>query len=76
MAIKKIVMVEISSSLRRGEVSTIKRKKEFYEKKKNVKVDRVIIVTPYVNDKYPDNVIAMANSMGIDIITSISELKR
>ncbi|BFH72367.1 PD-(D/E)XK nuclease family protein [Sulfurisphaera javensis] len=64
----EIIMVEVTSAVKRGDLPTIKKEKEFYEKEKNVKITRVIVVTPFIHDKYPDKVKAIAKTMGIDII--------
>nr|WP_261310639.1 PD-(D/E)XK nuclease family protein [Saccharolobus shibatae] len=63
-----VILVEITSSLKRGDLPTIKRKKEFYEKVKNIKVNLVYIITPFIHDRYPERVKAMAKDMGIEII--------
>ncbi|WP_238027449.1 PD-(D/E)XK nuclease family protein, partial [Metallosphaera javensis (ex Hofmann et al. 2022)] len=63
-----ILMVEITSSLKRGDLPVIKRKRELYERVRNVKISRVLVITPFIHDKYPDRVKAMAGDMGIDII--------
>ncbi|ACP47527.1 Protein of unknown function DUF1626 [Sulfolobus islandicus Y.N.15.51] len=63
-----VILVEITSSLKRGDLPTIKRKKEFYEKVKNIKVNLVYVVTPFIHDRYPERVKAMAKDMGIEII--------
>ncbi|WP_338602817.1 PD-(D/E)XK nuclease family protein [Sulfolobus tengchongensis] len=62
------IMVEVTSAIKRGDLPIIKKKKEFYEKEKNVKITRVIVVTPFIHDKYAERVKAIAKSMGIDII--------
>jgi len=36
--------------------------------RKKIKVDRVIVITLFVHDKYPDRVKAMAKDMGIEIL--------
>jgi hypothetical protein len=43
------------------------RKREFYEKYSGRKVDRIMVVTPFIHDKYPDKVKAMALSAGIKV---------
>ncbi|QXJ34035.1 PD-(D/E)XK nuclease family protein [Saccharolobus shibatae] len=63
-----VILVEITSSLKRGDLPTIKRKKEFYEKVKNIKVNLVYVITPFIHDRYPERVKAMAKDMGIEII--------
>ncbi|MEM0374473.1 MAG: PD-(D/E)XK nuclease family protein [Ignisphaera sp.] len=63
-----VILIEITSSLKRGDLPIIKRKKELYEKVKNVKVILVYVVTPFVHDRYPERVKAMAKDMGIEVI--------
>lgn len=71
----KIIMVEISSSIGRDKFLSLERRKEFYEMEKNVKVDKVVVVTAYISDKYRDEVLEWAKEMGIEIITSITKLE-
>ncbi|QGA54096.1 DUF3782 domain-containing protein [Sulfolobus sp. E5-1-F] len=63
-----VILVEITSSIKRGDLPVIKKKKELYEKVKNVKVNLVYVITPFVHDRYPERVKAMAKDMGIEII--------
>ncbi|AHC52027.1 hypothetical protein SUSAZ_08875 [Sulfolobus acidocaldarius SUSAZ] len=65
----KVIMIEITSGIRRGDVGIILKKKEFYEKAKGVKVDEVIVITSIIEDRDPDRVKARAESLGIKIIT-------
>ncbi|TRM91592.1 hypothetical protein DMP16_10305, partial [Sulfolobus sp. B1] len=65
----RTIMVEITSGLKRGDIHTFLKKKEFYEKVKNVKIDEILVITSIVDDKYPDRIIARAQSLGIRIIT-------
>ncbi|ABW02301.1 PD-(D/E)XK nuclease family protein [Caldivirga maquilingensis] len=62
------IMVELTSALKRGDLPIIKRKKVLYEKLKNVSVSRVYVITPFIHDKYPDRVKAMAKDMGIEVV--------
>ncbi|BFI76942.1 PD-(D/E)XK nuclease family protein [Sulfurisphaera ohwakuensis] len=63
-----VILIEITSSLKRGDLPIIKRKKELYEKVKNVKITLVYVITPFVHDRYPERVKAMAKDMGIEVI--------
>ncbi|QPG51227.1 PD-(D/E)XK nuclease family protein [Saccharolobus solfataricus] len=63
-----LVMIEITSAIKRGDLPVIRKKKEFYERNKNVKISKVIVITPFLHDKYPDRLKAMAKDMGIEII--------
>ncbi|MBB5254878.1 PD-(D/E)XK nuclease family protein [Sulfurisphaera ohwakuensis] len=64
----KVILVELTASLKRGELVQISRKRELYEKLKGKKVSEVIVVTPFIDDKNEERVIAIANSLGIKII--------
>ncbi|MBB5255197.1 PD-(D/E)XK nuclease family protein [Sulfurisphaera ohwakuensis] len=63
-----VILIEITSSLKRGDLPIIKRKKELYERLKNVKITLVYVITPFVHDRYPERVKAMAKDMGIEVI--------
>jgi hypothetical protein len=60
--------VEITSSLRRGDLQQIKRKVEFFSTVTGRRVDAVYVITPLIHDKNPDVVIAVANAMGITVV--------
>jgi len=64
----RVFLIEITSSLKRGDLPIIKRKREFYERQTQRKVDQVLVVTPFIHDKYQDRVKAMAKDMGIIIV--------
>ncbi|BCU67920.1 hypothetical protein HS7_13570 [Sulfolobales archaeon HS-7] len=63
----KVVLVEIMSSLKRGDLPIVERKKEFYERERNLKVDSLIVVTPFIHDKYPERLKAFAKDRGIEV---------
>ncbi len=65
----KVILVEITSAYKRTDTDTILRKKELYESLKGVKVDEVMAITAYIDDKDPDRVKARAQSLGIKIVT-------
>lgn len=65
----KAIMVEITSGLKRSDINIILKKKEFYEKVKNTKIDEILVITSIIDDKYPDRIIARAQSLGIRVIT-------
>mgnify|MGYP001770702498 CR=1 FL=1 len=64
-----VMAVEITSSLRRTDLYAIKRKTELYERVTGKRVDRVVAITPYISDRNPSYVKAMAERMGVKIIT-------
>jgi len=64
----KTFLVEITSALKRGDLPTLRRKREYFEKARGVKVDAVFVVTPFIHDKVPERVKAMAKDMGIEVV--------
>jgi hypothetical protein len=60
--------VEITSSLRRGDLQQIKRKVELFSAVTGRRVDAVYVITPFIHDRNPDAVIAVANAMGITVV--------
>ncbi|MEM2830221.1 MAG: DUF3782 domain-containing protein, partial [Candidatus Jordarchaeales archaeon] len=47
----KVILVEVTSHAKISDVFLVKRKAEFYSKVEGRKVDRLIIVSPYADDK-------------------------
>jgi hypothetical protein len=60
--------VEITSSLRRGDLQQVKRKVELFSAVTGRKVDAVYVITPFIHDRNPDAVIAVANAIGITVV--------
>jgi hypothetical protein len=60
--------VEITSALRRGDLQQIKRKVELFSAVTGRRVDAVYVITPFIHDRNPDAVIAVANAMGINVV--------
>ena len=60
--------VEITSSLRRGDLQQIKRKVELFSAVTGRRVDAVYVITPFIHDRNPDAVIAVADAMGITVV--------
>jgi hypothetical protein len=60
--------VEITSALKRGDLQQIKRKMELFSAVTGRKVDAVYVITPFIHDRNPDAVIAVANAMGINVV--------
>ena len=60
--------VEITSALRRGDLQQIRRKVELFGAIAGRKVDAVYVITPFIHDRNPDAVIAVASSMGIVVV--------
>ncbi|MGC8544008.1 MAG: PD-(D/E)XK nuclease family protein [Vulcanisaeta sp.] len=61
--------VEITSSLRRGDLNFIKRKVDLYTRITGKAVSKVMVITPFIMDRNPSYVKAMADKMGIRVIT-------
>ena len=64
----RTLAVEITSALRRGDLQQIKRKVELFSAVTGRRVDAVYVITPFIHDKNPDAVIAVANAMGITVV--------
>jgi hypothetical protein len=60
--------VEITSALRRGDLQQIRRRVELFSAVAGRKVDAVYVITPFIHDRNPDAVIAVANAMGITVV--------
>jgi len=60
--------VEITSALRRGDLQQIRRKVELFSAITGRKVDAVYVITPFIHDRNPDAVAAVASSMGIVVV--------
>jgi len=62
------IAVEITSAVKRGDLSAIRRKAELYAKATGASLDRVLVVTPYIHDRSPQYVPALAKELGIQIV--------
>ena len=60
--------VEIMSALRRGDLQQIRRKVELFSTVTGRRVDAVYVITPFIHDRNPDAVAAVASSMGIVVV--------
>ena len=68
---RQVTLVEIKSSLSKGDVSLFKRKIDFYREKEKGKVDKKLIIAPFVEpgaDK-------LASLFGMEICTNVNELE-
>ena len=63
----KTVLIEVSSSVDQSKVAAFVRKARLYEKKTGVKPDRLIMVTPYADEK----AMKAAKGIGVEIYTSM-----
>ena len=64
---RKIVLVEVKSHIRASDVYIFKRKAELYMKLTGKKPDRLLIVTPYAENK----ALEAAEKLGIEVYTKI-----
>ncbi|ACB40002.1 PD-(D/E)XK nuclease family protein [Pyrobaculum neutrophilum] len=64
----RLIIVEITSSLKRSDLPTIVKKRELYERARGAKVAAVYVVTPYIDDRYPERVKAMAKDLGLEVV--------
>jgi hypothetical protein len=65
----ELIACEIKSSMSKSDMYTLWRKKEFYEKKHQKKVDRVIVISPMVDPRAKP----VAEKLGIEIYTHSDE---
>ena len=66
----KLMLVEIKSSMSRAEVYTFERVVEFYEAQENRKVDRKLIVCPFLKP----GAIDVAEKLGIEVFTDATDV--
>jgi len=64
----RTLAVEITSALKRGDLQQIRRKVELFSAVTGKRVDAVYVITPFIHDKNPDAVAAVASSMGINVV--------
>ncbi|TDA41788.1 MAG: hypothetical protein DSO07_02745 [Thermoproteota archaeon] len=63
----KTMLIEVSSHVKASDIPIFRRKAEFYEKVTGVRADRLVIVTPYADDR----ALEMAKEFGIEIYTKV-----
>ena len=63
----QLVLVEISSHVRPSDLAAFKRKADFYARETGRKPDRLIMITPFAEEK----ALRMAEEMGITIYTKV-----
>ena len=64
----RVIVAEMAGALKRGDVITARRKKEFYEMVKGEKVSDVIAITAFIGEGNEDKVLALAESLGIKVV--------
>jgi hypothetical protein len=67
----KVIVIEIKSSLDRGQVHLFSRKVAFYARKTGRQVARRVIVTPFTEK----GARPLAEELGIEICTDVSAFK-
>ena len=66
----KLILIEIKSSMSRSEVYTLERVAKFYEKHEDQKVDRKLIVCPFLKP----GAMEAAERLGIEVFTDVDEV--
>ena len=66
----KLMLIEIKSSMSRSEVYTLERVVEFYETQENRKVDRKLIVCPFLKP----GAIEVAEKLGIEVFSDVTDV--
>lgn len=64
----KTIVLEITSTLKRGDLPVVKRKAELYERATGRRVDAVYVIAVYIHDRNPALVEAVAYKMGIRLV--------
>jgi len=63
----KLILVEVSSHIKTSDVSAFGRKAELYTEKTGKKPDRLVIVTPYIDDRAAQT----AKKLEIEVYTKV-----
>jgi len=63
----KLILIEVSSHVRASDVLQFRRKAELYERVTGRKPDRLIIVTPYIDEK----ALEAARQLGVEAYTKV-----
>ncbi len=66
-----LILCEIKSSLSRGEVHLFKRKAEFYEAKHNRQANRLLVISPMLDDRARN----IAEKLGVEVYTHSLDVK-
>jgi hypothetical protein len=66
-----LILCEIKSSLSRGEVYQFKRKAEFYENKHQRKAERLLVISPMIDDRAR----GVADKLAIEVYTHSLDVK-
>ena len=68
---EKVFLIEIKSSVSRGDVSAFERKVRFYQEKEGRRADRKIIISPFLDPGAED----MARGFGIEVFTDADQVR-
>jgi len=64
---QKLILIEVSSHMKASDIYQFKRKADLYEEKTGRKPDRLIAVTPYIDEK----AIEASKRLGIEVYTKV-----
>ncbi len=64
----KVFLVEITAVVKRSDIDLVAKKAELYRRVKGVKPDKVMIISPFIHDKNPERIKAIASEIGVEII--------
>ncbi|MCF3653255.1 MAG: DUF3782 domain-containing protein [Aigarchaeota archaeon] len=64
---EKLILIEVSSHVRASDVLQFRRKAELYERKTGRRPDRLLMVTPYIDEK----ALEAARRLGIEVYTKV-----
>ncbi|MEM2305250.1 MAG: DUF3782 domain-containing protein, partial [Candidatus Methanomethylicia archaeon] len=64
---ERIILIEISSHIRSSDIIQFKRKAEIYYEKTGRKPDRLLIITPYIEEK----ALEASKKLGIEVYTRL-----
>ena len=64
---KNLILIEVSSHTKASDIFQFKRKAELYQEKTGRKPDRLLIVTPYIDEK----AIEASKQLGIEVYTKV-----
>jgi len=63
----KLILIEVSSHMKASDITTFKRKAELYMEKTGKRPDKLVVVTPYIDDTAQK----AAKELGIEVYTKV-----
>jgi hypothetical protein len=63
----KLILIEVSSHIKASDITTFKRKAELYMEKTGKRPDKLVVVTPYIDDTAQK----AAKELGIEVYTKV-----